>query len=352
MTCPQKSLEEFETLHSSKTWEDDHIHLDEMDVRKFSIDVRVQRLLHELQTIVVDQPYNTWGKTKESWDGYTLLLRNGFQSGDRRKPVTDEFQKWFEEVYCPVFMMLLYGPEWRTIYDHFAQFKACTIKVTEHGETFYGKNIFHMHVDMKIGILEPRNFTQKHGARLLFSIVPGALEEDKDAKAPQFGTTVYPLWQPRVGFRNNHEFHKYMMSMYHEVGIENSGLPRPHYVIEDDLVYRATSGEVLINKSHADHKQCQPIHAEPNPCPDRYLFVFDFRNLIRKDASTGKILPSDEIPEEKIMAFMKPLADASSEAFARRLGDVQLKCDELMALAETFPAGCETLERLKGALRR
>ena len=266
------TAEEFKALHEKKSWEEDHIHLDNMDVIKFCIDTNVQRLLHELQTIVVDQPYKEWGRTTESWEGYTLLLRNGFQSGDRRKPVTDEFQAWFETVYCPIFLALLYGEGWDSIHDHFSQFKACTIKVCQFGETFYGKNVFHMHVDMKIGVLEPRNYTQKHGSRLLFSIVPEAIEEGADAKAPEFGTTVYPLWQPRAGFRNNHEFHNYMMKTYSECGIENSGLPRPHYIIEENLVYRAITGEVLINKSHADHKQCQPIHAEPNPCPDRYLF--------------------------------------------------------------------------------
>ena len=211
--------------------------------------------------------------------------------------------------------------------------------------------MFHMHVDMKIGVLEPRNYTQKHGSRLLFSIVPEAIEEGADAKAPEFGTTVYPLWQPRAGFRNNHEFHNYMMKTYSECGIENSGLPRPHYIIEENLVYRAITGEVLINKSHADHKQCQPIHAEPNPCPDRYLFVFDFKNLIRKDAS-GNILPSDEIPEEKILEYMNPLADSSSDAFVARLSYVESKRDELAAsLALNFPGGSETLARLRGVLR-
>ena len=35
----------------------------------------------------------------------------------------------------------------------------------------YGSNVFHMHVDGKIGIRQPKNRTQRHMSRLLFSLV-------------------------------------------------------------------------------------------------------------------------------------------------------------------------------------
>ena len=122
------TAEKFKALHEKKSWEEDHIHLDNMDVIKFCIDTNVQRLLHELQTIVVDQPYKEWGRTTESWEGYTLLLRNGFQSGDRRKPVTDEFQAWFETVYCPIFLALLYGEGWDSFTTTFHNSKRAQLK--------------------------------------------------------------------------------------------------------------------------------------------------------------------------------------------------------------------------------
>ena len=34
-----------------------------------------------------------------------------------------------------------------------------------------------------------------------------------------------------------------------------------------------SQGEVLVHRSHAEPGLPQPIHAEANPCPDRYLLV-------------------------------------------------------------------------------
>lgn len=39
------------------------------------------------------------------------------------------------------------------IKEHVSQFKSCTIKVTESDTVFYGDNVFHMHIDGKIGML-------------------------------------------------------------------------------------------------------------------------------------------------------------------------------------------------------
>jgi hypothetical protein len=62
---------------------------------------------------------------------------------------------------------------------------------------------------------------------------------------------VYPLWQPRTGFNDNHEYHSYMQAWYRDRGLENSGLPRPHYEIPEELTYRAKTGEVPVGLGRA-----------------------------------------------------------------------------------------------------
>eukprot|EP01048_Picozoa_sp_COSAG05_P011570 COSAG05_NODE_1099_length_5888_cov_9.758335_4_plen_113_part_00 len=92
--------------------------------------------------------------------------------------------------------------------------------------SFYGENIFHMHIDGKVGILDEKDRAQKHASRFLFSIVPGAWgaadvaeprpNDDVADTGPRssaaqdrrrYGTTAYPIWQPRTGFNDNHECH-------------------------------------------------------------------------------------------------------------------------------------------------
>eukprot|EP01048_Picozoa_sp_COSAG05_P011569 COSAG05_NODE_1099_length_5888_cov_9.758335_3_plen_160_part_00 len=117
--------------YANTDWPEQHRHLlDDMDVVKFTIDPAAQRLLHTLQVGLVDEPYNAFGKTAESWDGYTLMFRNGWPSRDNRKPVTDLFQQYCEDVYRPLVFALLFGRAgWAAIADHWATFKSCTIKV-------------------------------------------------------------------------------------------------------------------------------------------------------------------------------------------------------------------------------
>eukprot|EP01052_Picozoa_sp_SAG31_P039862 SAG31_NODE_5625_length_2417_cov_1.578947_1_plen_139_part_00 len=119
------------------------------------------------------------------------------------------------------------------------------------------------------------------------------------------------------------QFHRYMNTIYPERGLP-AGLPRPLYEIPEELIYRSKSGEVLVHRSHVPAggiEGCQPIHAEANPwsmtlafrcatlsqqfltpaafflssnSPDRYLFVFDFVNIIANGCDTyGKKLPSE-----------------------------------------------------------
>ena len=44
---------------------------------KFIKAPQAQRLFYALQTALVDTPYRAHGKTDQSWDGYTLMYRNG-----------------------------------------------------------------------------------------------------------------------------------------------------------------------------------------------------------------------------------------------------------------------------------
>jgi len=318
-----------------------------MDVIKFTVHPRVQQMLHHLQVGLVDEPYDAFGRTIGSWEGYTLMFRNGFPSKDLRKPCTDVFQEYCEAVYCPILFAMLYGSGWHEIQQHWSQFKSCTIKVSESAD-FWGENIFHMHIDGKIGLLQKNNHSQSRMSRMLFSIVTDTLDQEVDVSAYEYGTTVYPLWQPKVGFKSNHQFHNYMQQQYYECGLENSGLPRPHYRIPEELVYRATAGEVLWHDSHVANCHItgpQPIHAEPNPCPDRHLFVFDWKNLIHQDAS-GKYLPSDAIPMESIMQHFSVLAEWNTPLLKARLAEVVQVATELLPKAELYPGGRGAVETL------
>jgi len=337
----------FEELHAATDWNRDHRHLlEEMDVRKLMMDASAQALLYALQRTLVDTPYRQWGRTPDSWEGYTMMFRNYAPSKDERKPVVDRFHRFCEEVYCPLLWTLLFGSAgWAAFRPHWAQFKSCTIKVCESGMA-YGDNIFHMHIDGKIGLLEPRNHTQRHMTRLLFSIVTdvgaGRVPLVAAAADPRaYGVTNYPVWQPRRGFASNHAFHVYMQAYYLERGLENTGLPRPHYEIPESLLYRACSGEVLMHRTHSDTAYgCQPIHSEPNPCPDRHLYVFDWNNI----PGSGPGKPSVEVPEVEIAAAMSPLGDASSPAYAARLEDTAALARDLLPTAGSYPGGREALE--------
>eukprot|EP00041_Stephanoeca_diplocostata_P014436 m.262016 g.262016 ORF g.262016 m.262016 type:complete len:398 (+) comp19697_c0_seq38:699-1892(+) len=283
-----------------------------------------------------------------------------------------------------------------------------------------GENIFHMHLDGRIGKLQPKNKMERHSSRFLFSIVPeqlgdGAcfrsLEHSSDNAAASanvpteddnghvcnsvahegdhnatsqtstrvgvcstsrpstevtraapdsnnhnntgsedpsscvttipiskgvrngYGCTVYPIWQPIGGFHNNNEFHAYMKQRYPERALA-LGLPRPLYEIPEHLLYRAQPGEVLVHKSHAEPGLPQPIHAEANPCPDRYLYVLDFYNIINR--SEDRLLPSSEVPEARILEQMGALSDATSARYAQRLLDVRVLGETLLDMADNM----------------
>ena len=278
-------------------------------------------------------------------------------------------QAYCDGVYSRVIWTLLFGRAgWEAIRPHLSSFKANTIKVCE-TTGFHGENVFHMHLDGKIGLVQANNQAQKRMIRLLFSIVRGAENAGNvstkvqgggtaaaaagPASAPVVhGCTVYPVWQLRAGFRNNAEFHRYMTGRYRECGL-STGLPRPLYVIPEPLIYRAMSGEVLVHKSHADAQGPQPIHAEANPCPDRYLFVFDFANIItRTEDKRGKVGPTSvEIPEAAILDQIGALTNCSAAAFLQRLADVAEVAEELLSgEADKYPDGHAAVEGVLSAV--
>jgi len=269
-------------------------------------------------------------------------------------------QAYCDGVYSRVMWTLLFGRAgWEAIRPHLSSFKANTIKVCE-TTGFHGENVFHMHLDGKIGLVQANNQAQKKTIRLLFSIVRGAenagnvsttkVQGGGGSASVVHGCTVYPVWQYRAGFRNNAEFHRYMTGRYRECG-PSTGLPRSLYVIPEPLVYRAISGEVLVHKSHADAHGPQPIHAEANPCPDRYLFVFDFANIITRTVDKwGKAGPTSvKIPEAAILDQIRALTDCSAAAFQQRLADVAEVAEELLSgEADKYPDGHAAVE---GVLR-
>lgn len=55
-----------------------------------------------------------------------------------------------------------------------------------------GENIFHMHLDGRIGKLQPKNQMEKHSSRFLFSIVPVQLEDDVCFLAPDRNSSATP----------------------------------------------------------------------------------------------------------------------------------------------------------------
>jgi hypothetical protein len=129
-----------------------------MDVVKFTIDPAAQRLLHRIQVALVDEPYASFGRAEGSWEGYTLMFRNGRPSRDNRKPVADLFHEYVEEVYRPIIFAILFGEAgWAEVGAHWDKFKSCTINVMDN-TSFYGESIFHMHIDGKVGIRDEKDY--------------------------------------------------------------------------------------------------------------------------------------------------------------------------------------------------
>ena len=78
---------------------------------------------------------------------------------------------------------------------------------------------------------------------------------------------------------------------------------------------------MLVHDSHVSDREegCQIIHAEANPCPDRYLYVFDFYNICFEGQKGKK---SEDVPQELILEQMKALSSVG-DACQKRLQDVK-----------------------------
>eukprot|EP00041_Stephanoeca_diplocostata_P014431 m.261669 g.261669 ORF g.261669 m.261669 type:complete len:307 (+) comp19697_c0_seq12:283-1203(+) len=185
-----------------------HIHFSELNISKFKLAEAAQRVLVKIQYHLLDCQYAAFGKTAGSWARYNIVFPSTFGS-DRRKPVTENFQRYCDDMYCPIVYALLFGADvWKAeLSMHLSSFKTNTIKVCEstafHGmssiqvvqlagvfELLFafpsvyvgsfdfrtaGENIFHMHLDGRIGKLQPKNKMERHSSRFLFSIVPEQL---------------------------------------------------------------------------------------------------------------------------------------------------------------------------------
>ena len=97
-----------------------------------------------------------------------------------------------------------------------------TLRISE-DEFYYGLPIYHFHLDHKIGQPAPKDECQLNTCRMIFSIVPAALEA---GAAPEHDSTVYLRRQPPHGFTKQEALHTYLKTRYPEVGLAR-GRQRP-----------------------------------------------------------------------------------------------------------------------------
>ena len=315
---------------------DDHVDLDTLDVRQFVLHPPAQALLCAMQHALLEAPYIDFGRCDADSTRFNIVFPSTFGS-DRRKPVTAEFQQFCETVYWPLVSVFLFGRAgWSSLRRHLTSFKVNTLRISE-DEFYYGLPIYHFHLDHKIGQPAPKDECQLNTCRMIFSIVPAALEA---GAAPEHDSTVYLRRQPPHGFTKQEALHTYLKTRYPEVGLAR-GRQRPLYEVSDDELYRAPPGEVLLHHSHPG----RPVHAETNPCPEgRGLFVLDWTDL-RNAAPDGARRPATRMPMGEILTQLRVLAaDPAGEAYRARLGET-LECGaELLAVAEPYPGGRQALE--------
>lgn len=266
------------------------VDLEDLDVLQFVIHPLAQHLLVCMQAELLDGPYRAFGKTEGSEEQFNLVFPKTYGS-DRRKPVSARFQDFCEAVYWPLVNALLFGVEgWEQVRRHLTAFKVNTLQISA-DEFYYGQDIYHFHLDHKIGRLEPKDQMQKQTMRVIFSTVPAALERHASGEVAalaerRFDSTVYLRAQPPHGFHQQDELHTHLQARFPECGL-SAGRERPLYQVGDDELYRALPGEVCVHRSHPG----RPIHAETNPCPpERCLYVLDWedrRNLVYSDSAAA-----------------------------------------------------------------
>ena len=286
---------------------------------QFVVHPMIQNLLIKIHEILIDNQYLDFGKITELGIGdikgeipeYNIVLPDTFGSS-RRKPTTPMFQQYCSDIYFPLIQTFYFGTNgWKKISKHLLCFKLNTIK-----RLYLVKDVYHMHLDAKVGILNEKNIGQKHISRILTSYSAEYLKKNKSTKITitenqrLFGCTVYPIVQPKTPFSSIKKFHEYMESLYEECGLNNKYVPTPrqNYKIMSNKVIRLLPGETVLHKSHTLHKS-QPIHSEPNPNPtgNRYALIWDFKNIINYEGV--KIINNVPVPHEQIISLMKVLSN-------------------------------------------
>ena len=351
------------------------VDLDELDVRQFIIGTTAQGLLCTMQHALLDEPYALFGKAEGSTERYNIVMPKSFGS-DRRKPLTDAFQQFCEDVFWPLANALLFSIDgWQSIRRNLTAFKLNTLRIGE-DEDYYNQPIYHFHLDHKIGRLNLKDEAQKRTMRMIFSTVPAALDDQKGSSA--YDSSVYLRRQPAAGFPSFKELHAYMRTRFPERGL-SAGKQRPLYEVDDSELYRAPPGEVLI---HTSHPGC-PVHAECNPCPDgRCLYVLDWSDCPhylaqehggaddegspptdstaeKRPSAWKQIVPYVRMPRRQILALLHVLTDCESAAFHARLSEMVTTAARVLPIAEQYEGGREGVERvlrhvhrLQGELRR
>ena len=352
---------------------DDHIALDDMDVRQFVMSPAAQAIITTMQLELLEAPYTAFGNQIDgAGERFNIVLPSTFGS-DRRKPVTPAFQSFCETVFWPLMNALLFGPlVWPELRPHLTCFKVNTLRISE-DEPYYGQPVYHFHLDHRIGPLAPKDQTQKRTMRMIFSVVPDATSRDANGDVhalpnAAFDSTIYLRQQPPGGFASNAGLHEYLTRRFPERGLA-SNRERPLYEVNDDELYRAVPGEVLVHHSHPG----RPIHAETNPCPrGRGLYVLDWSDIAhveRDDASCAdgadggkgkraacRVLPCTRTPLPAILGAMRVLQDGpGSAAFCARLAEVAETAQSLVHVVSEYADGAwdggAALERVAAELR-
>jgi hypothetical protein len=327
------------------------------DAIKFTIAPTVQYLIGFIVNTLLSEQYKAFGKKEGSFENYNIVFPSTFGS-KRRKIVTEEFQDFSEKVFWKIINIIMYGESgWK----HLLSFKINTIKISEHS-FYYGKRVYHMHLDNKIGIIQQNDIHQLRKIRIVFSIIPDAITKIGGMyninTHPKYLSTVYLKNQPLCAFLKQQFFHEWMSSKYEEVGLIN-GNSRPLYKICDDDIYRAGPGEVGIHHSHPCEGS-QEIHAEANPVPDsRILFAIDFQDI--REYNKKKCISSTRIPESDILENMKIMNNIQSDGFQNRLECVikliDSMCDnpeysEILDYADTYGCGRKNISKVFDIIKK
>ena len=309
---------------------DDHVDLDSLDVRQFVLLPPAQALLCAMQHALLEAPYIDFGRVDADSTRFNIVFPSTFGS-DRRKPVTAEFQPFCETVYWPLVSVFLFGRAgWSSLRRHLTSFKVNTLRISE-DEFYYGLPIYHFHLDHKIGQPAPKDECQLNTCRMIFSIVPAALEA---GAAPEHDSTVYLRRQPPHGFTKQEALHTYLKTRYPEVGLARGRQRHSTRLPTTSCTARPARCSSTIRTGRPAARQTRPEGRG----------LLDWTDL-RNAAPDGARRPATRMPMVEILTQLRVLAaDPKGEAYRARLGET-LECGaELLAVAEPYPGGRQALE--------